>query len=49
MLVKLSDDRIAFVVVQLYRNRRRLGSSTEYAAAAVRVVTFGLVGLLALM
>ncbi|PBK94824.1 hypothetical protein ARMGADRAFT_68068 [Armillaria gallica] len=39
----------AFVVVQLYRNRRRLGSSTEYAAAAVRVVTFGLVGLLALI
>ncbi|KAK0203932.1 hypothetical protein DFS33DRAFT_845524 [Desarmillaria ectypa] len=38
-----------FVVVQLYRNRRRLGSSTEYVAAAVRVVTFGLVGLLALV
>ncbi|KAK0444557.1 uncharacterized protein EV420DRAFT_1574474 [Desarmillaria tabescens] len=38
-----------FVVVQLYRNRRRLGSSTEYVAAAVRVVTFGLVGLLALI
>ncbi|KAK0473754.1 hypothetical protein IW261DRAFT_676187 [Armillaria novae-zelandiae] len=38
-----------FVVVQLYRNRRRLGSSTEYVAAAVRVVAFGLVGLLALI
>ncbi|KAK0489511.1 hypothetical protein EDD18DRAFT_584515 [Armillaria luteobubalina] len=38
-----------FVVVQLYRNRRRLGSSTQYVASAVRVVTFSLVGLLALI